>query len=389
MRVCHVTGVLSSNGGGVVEAVAGLSQAMQRGQGCEARLLGIEDRKGGTPRPIPGVRIDVLPVRGPAAFSYAPAMPAVLDEVDLVHLHGLWLYASLAATRWTSRTGRPRIISPHGMLDAWAMRRAYWKKRLALFCYEGANLRGAACLHALSRGERDAIRDFGLTNPVCVIPNGVHIPAPWTGPPPAWRAALPTDAKVLVYLGRLHPKKGLLDLLQAFAMTERDHAKQPDGWYVAIAGWDQEGHRAELESCAGAFGITHRVRFIGPQFGADKDATLNAADAFVLPSMSEGLPIAVLEAWASGLPALITPQCNLPEGEAAGAAIPIVVGAEGVATGLRRLFALSDDERRQIGARGRALVADRFTWDSVAERMVAVYAWMLGRAPAPSTVEMM
>ena len=388
MRVCHVTGVLSSNGGGVVEAVAGLSQALQRGRRCEARLVGLEDEQRGTPRPIPGVPSDILPVSGPSAFGYAPTMAAILDEADLVHLHGLWLYASLAATRWTRRTGRPRIISPHGMLDTWAMRRAFWKKRLALFCYEGANLRGATCLHALSRGELDAIRNFGLTNPVCVIPNGVHIPALWTGAAPAWRSALPRDAKILLYLGRLHPKKGLLDLLQAFAMTERDHAKQPDGWYVVIAGWDQEGHRAELESCAGAFGITHRVRFVGPQFDADKEATLNAADAFVLPSMSEGLPIAVLEAWAAALPALITPQCNLPEGEAAGAAIPIVAGPEGVAAGLRRLFALSDEERRQVGARGRALVADRFTWDNVAERMAAVYAWMVGESPAPPTVEM-
>ena len=118
----------------------------------------------------------------------------------------------------------------------------------------------------------------------------------------------------------------------------------------------------------------------------DKAASLACADAFVLPSLSEGLPVAVLEAWSYGLPVLMTEACNLPEGFAAGAALPIGTDRAGIAAGLRRLFALSDAERRDMGARGRALVRERFTWASVGAQMAAVYQWVLGGGPPPSCV---
>ena len=106
----------------------------------------------------------------------------------------------------------------------------------------------------------------------------------------------------------------------------------------------------------------------------------------MLPSLSEGLPLAVLEAWSYGLPVLMTEACNLPEGFAAGAALPIGTDRAGIAAGLRQLFALSDAERRDMGARGRALVRERFTWASVGEQMTAVYEWVLGGGPPPSCV---
>jgi poly(glycerol-phosphate) alpha-glucosyltransferase len=132
--------------------------------------------------------------------------------------------------------------------------------------------------------------------------------------------------------------------------------------------------------------LQHHVHFVGPQFGAEKAATFSGADAFVLPSLSEGLPMAVLEAWAHGLPVLMTPGCNLPEGFSFGAGVEMTPAPDAIADGLRTLFAMSDAERSRMGERGRRLVAERFAWPRVAEQMLAVYRWVLGQGPMPDSV---
>jgi poly(glycerol-phosphate) alpha-glucosyltransferase len=157
-------------------------------------------------------------------------------------------------------------------------------------------------------------------------------------------------------------------------------------WILVIAGWGEKGHGQRLRRIADAHGLGDSLRFVGPQFDDAKAASFACADAFVLPSLSEGLPVAVLEAWSYGLPVLMTEACNLPEGVAAGAALSIATDPAGIAAGLRQLFALSDAERRNIGARGRALVRERFTWASVGAQMAAVYQWVLGGGPPPSCV---
>ena len=128
------------------------------------------------------------------------------------------------------------------------------------------------------------------------------------------------------------------------------------------------------------------ILFHGPAFGDEKKELLNSADAFILPSLSEGLPMSVLEAWAYGLPVVMTPECNLPEGFDAGAAVRITTGLEGVAGGLDELFSMSDSDLRSMGARGRELVRGRFTWQTVATQMREVYEWTLGAGAAPSCV---
>jgi poly(glycerol-phosphate) alpha-glucosyltransferase len=153
---------------------------------------------------------------------------------------------------------------------------------------------------------------------------------------------------------------------------------------LVIAGWDQGGHQTELKLLANALGITDSIAFVGPQFDEAKYESYSCANAFVLPSFSEGLPMVVLEAWAAGLPVLMTPQCNISEGFEAGAAIRIEPNA--IAQGLRALFSLSHEERDQFGLRGRQLAMNTFTWDVIAQKIVGVYKWLLGDGPRPSCV---
>lgn len=129
-------------------------------------------------------------------------------RLSLLHIHGLWMYPSVACMQW-SRGKRPYLVSPHGMLDGWALRNSAWKKILAARLYENRHLRGAACLNALNESEAASIRAYGLRNPVCIVPNGVDLPDQ--------RPTLGGGEKVCLFLGRLHPKKGLPALLSAWA----------------------------------------------------------------------------------------------------------------------------------------------------------------------------
>ncbi len=205
------------------------------------------------------------------------------------------------------------------MLDPWALRNSGWKKRLAAKLFEKANIEGAACLHALNAAEAKAIRDYGFTGPVCVIPNGIEAP-PAEEPVPAapWWAKANPGVKTLLYLGRLHPKKSLPNLLSAWSRLDAETRKN---WRLVIAGWDEHGHQMGLRRVSSGYHIHDSVTFPGPLFGKDKKDAFWYCDGFVLPSVSEGQPMVVLEAWACGKPVLMTPQCNLPEGFEAGAAV--------------------------------------------------------------------
>jgi poly(glycerol-phosphate) alpha-glucosyltransferase len=201
--------------------------------------------------------------------------------------------------------------------------------------------------------------------------------------PPAWADEV-ASRKVLLFLGRLHPKKGLVSLVRAWARVQRDPGARD--WALVIAGWDQGGHGRALRRLVAELSLERSVVFVGPQFDDAKAASYARADAFILPSVSEGLPMAVLEAWAHGVPVLMTKACNLPEGIAAGAALEIAPDLAGIAQGLSDLFAMSDLERAIMGARARSLAAERFSWPGIAARMKRVYEWVGGLGPTPPTV---
>ncbi len=374
MRVGFITPFLTRSGGGVFTSAQRLAQTLAVEN--EVRVFGLDDPTAAddlaTWKPLP---IEAFSASGPRAFGYAPALGRAVRKapVDVVHSHGLWMYPSIAA----QRSGKPCVISPHGMLDPWALALSGWKKKIAGAVFQNAHLRQAACIHALGQSEADSIRAYGLRNPVCVIPNGIDLPLP--GDEPAtFEGEIPPNEKVLLYLGRLHPKKGLPALIRAWSAAD-------PSWHLVIAGWDQAGHENELKQLTAELRI-ERVHFPGPQFGAAKSAAYRRADAFILPSLSEGLPMVILEAWAHGKPVLMTDACNLPEGFAARAAIRITPDADSIARGLCELAALPGTEWLTMGRRGRQLVEQRFAWPKIARDFCAVYEWVLQRGPQPECV---
>lgn len=385
MKILQLSSFLTLRNGGIPEVIRPLSRSLVERHAVEVEVLGLADRE----RPLDEAawrpaRVHQAPFLGPSSFGLAPGMLRRVagTDADLLHTHGLWTFPSLAAR--LARGRRPYVVSPHGMLEAWALAQSTSRKRLAAAAYERAHLEGAACLHALSASEADAIRAFGLTKPIAIIPNGVDLPEPGRRPPPpAWRSRLPEDARILLFLGRIHPKKGLAELVEAWCRMDREKLAPP--WHLVIAGMGKPEDEAGLRRHVAATGA-HDIHLVGPQVGAEKRATFEAAHAFVLPSKSEGLPMAVLEAWAHGLPVMMTPECNLGEGFAAGAAERIGMEPDAILPGLERVMAMPEERRQLIGAAGLDLVGRRFTWAAVAESFLAVYRWALGGGMVPECV---
>lgn len=388
MKAALVTHRLSSAGGGVATAVEALSAALVRG-GVETRVFGLGDTLWLTEQTgWRGAPAEAFQTVGPPALGYAPGLGRALRDFapDVVHTHGIWMFTSATVAQWRATSGMPYVISPHGMLDSWAIRTSRLKKRVARWLFEDRHLANAACLHALNLAEKEALRSYGLFGSVATIPNGFSLPISSASVAPPWEDRFSHGAKILLFLGRLHPKKNVVGLLRAVAiLLEQGRLGE---WSVAIAGWGEGGHDAELQALSHELGLGNRVAFAGPLHGPNKDAALRHASAFVLPSHSEGLPMAILEAWAYGLPVLITPQCNLPEGFQAQAALRIEVEPERIAQGLAALFAMTNEERTAMGQRGRMLVQEKFNWSNIAEQMLAVYRWVLGQGSKPEYVHL-
>ncbi len=398
MNIGFVSDSLSTTAGGIFEIERSLALHL-RGLGISVTAWGVRDEPWErVADEWDGIECRLRERSGPRIFGYVPGLVSDLVDSDceLLHLQHLWMYPSVAVHRWHRRTGRPYLVTANGMLEPWTLSRSKWIKRAAALCYENRMLRSAASLQANTEKEAADFRAYGLRNPICLIPNGVALPEVSSSEPLRQRSGGP---RVLLFLGRLHPKKGLVNALRAWAevMGEEARGTGREAWQFVIAGWDQGGHGDELKALCRELGLDYSdnpsgnsdsaspapVIFNGPAFGKEKDALMRKAEAFILPSFSEGLPMAVLEAWAYGIPVLMTDHCNLPEGFTADAAIRIGTEVPGIAGGLRELFQGSPGDLEAMGGAGRTLVEEQFTWPKVAAQMKEVYEWMLGGGTRP------
>jgi poly(glycerol-phosphate) alpha-glucosyltransferase len=277
----------------------------------------------------------------------------------------LWTYGSIAAQIWKRRTGNPVVVSTHGMVDRWALQHRALKKWIAGAAFEWANLRNASCIHALTEGEVKALNDLGFRDHVVKIPNGVDLvkSVDWCE----------SSNRTVLYLGRLHPKKGIAETLMAWSLFQKHVAIDPARWQLVIAGWDDGGHLDELYEIVRKYDLQGHVKFVGPVFGAAKESLYASADATILASHSEGLPMTVLEAWAFGRPVFITEQCNLPEGFRTGAAFKITTDPKNIA---EVLIGVLPDRGRLIeaGQAARTLAESSFNWIKIAETWLSLYS---------------
>jgi poly(glycerol-phosphate) alpha-glucosyltransferase len=362
MKVLALTTYLSERGGGIPTSMLPLYDRLCA-KGIEVVLVGADKPS----RPVKPLIITFQTV-GPRSFAFSLELLRILEResANIVHLHGLWSYGSIAVQLWSWRSGRPVVVSPHGMVDRWAVRHQALRKTIAGAVYEWRNLRNAARIHALSESEATSLKTLGYTN-VVSIPNGVNVPA-------RIEPAL-AEKKIVLFLGRLNPKKGIAETLFAWSIFQKETRIAPEEWQLVIAGWDDGGHLNDLKKIVQKLDIGDHVKFLGPVFGVEKEVLYASAHALVLASYSEGLPMTVLEAWSHGKPAFLTDQCNLPEGFASGAAFRITTEPENIAATM--INVLPDTLRLfAAGRAARALAIRSFDWDEICDRWVSLYRFL-------------
>jgi poly(glycerol-phosphate) alpha-glucosyltransferase len=385
MKVAFITPSVSRSAGGIFEVEIALAKSLQE-SGCDVEVYSQTDEN--TEKDLVkwnSIKVNVFPSIGPHAFRYSPLLNrAVLSSnCDIAHLHVMWMYTSVVTNNW-HKTGKPYITTIHGMLEPWALRNAKFKKKVVELLYERKCLENATCIHAHTLKEYSDIRSFGLKNPVCIIPNGVDIPIFNNFlEKPQWFKQT-NNRKVLLYLGRLHPKKGLEALLSAWKNTVTEH----HDWCLVIAGWGDKSYTEFLRKKIIEDKQEANIFLPGPQFDQEKNRSFANASGFILPSLSEGLPMAILEAWSYKLPVLSTPACNIPEGYERNAALKILPDQNGIEKGLKKLFSLSSDTRSTMGENGYRLTIEKFTWQKIGEQMAEVYKWVTFGGEKPHNVVM-
>lgn len=316
----------------------------------------------------------------PMLFSHKAKRSLLREKADILHMEALWRYPQLLMTSWKKHKKTPVVCTPHGMLDPYIIKNQGVVKRLVSNMFFQKSLEAVDCYHALCQKELEDIRAYGLKQPVAIIPNGINLPDP------NLKFEKTDKKKHLLYLGRLHKKKGVDLLLKALTVINKEKKGMLDNWQIDLVGWDHEGCKAELEKIVADNHLDDLVVFHGGLFGENKQRMYANADGYILPSHGEGLPMTVLEAWSWKIPVIMTPECHLPEGYSANAAIEINDNVESVCDGLKTFLGMSDKERQSMGMRGYNLVRENFTWDVSAKKMIEVYEWLLGNLEKPDFI---
>jgi len=381
-------GVLPLNGG-LAQSVPLLANALA-GQGADVHLVAPGYGAGASTMnlPSPPVQSHILRQRilrlFPSAwqgrfltalwwFSFKRIMGRLLAAGDAVVIHdnGIWLPTNHWAAVCAGQSPVPLVTSPRGMLSQWATQHRSWRKRLAWSCYARRDLNAARVIHATSLAEAEDVRRLGLKQPIVIIPNGVELQ------PLMDRPATESSAKTLLFLSRINPVKGLTMLADAWASL------RPSGWRIVVAGFNEDGYLQKIEQHVRKLGVESSFEFSGPVMGEAKWRLFRSADAFVLPSHSESFGISIAEALSFGLPVITTRATPWPEIEIRSCGWWVHADQQSLEKALLEMTRLTDDERREMGLRGRRLIEERFAWPAIARQMLEVYRWSLGRGPQP------
>lgn len=384
MRILHVIGNLSRAGGGPSRAVLDMAIALA-GRGHEISIHATQF--GGKTLPLQpaldaGVEIARFPVRPPRAWQYSPQLASALEtaipKAEVVHLHGLYFHHDQVTGKLCRRYRIPYVLRPYGTLDPWIWRRARWKKLPMELWFQNRVLREAAALHYTAAEEAERARPYAQGAPEAVVPLGLDPQDFAAAPEPGrFRAAHPEIGarRILLFLSRIHEKKGLDLLIPAFARALKRHSDL----HLVIAGPD-DGGETPARQLAENHGIAARVSFPGVLAGEMKLAALADCALFVLTSYQENFGLSVAEALAMRRPVLISDRVNIwRELKQDGAAFVAPCDSGAIAAALSE--ALSDDARlREMGEAGRRCLETRFHRDRMAEGLERLYGSVLDGA---------
>jgi poly(glycerol-phosphate) alpha-glucosyltransferase len=384
ITITILTGTNSRNGGGLFNSVKSLALSLASKNQIDLDVLSHNDEYSKEDITSWGdLNMAIYNIVGPKNFAFSKDLKQLLKDInpDIIHQQGIWTYASNCSLMQKKKFNTKTIITPRGMLDFWAINNSKFKKKIVGNWFESTNLKTADCIHALCESEYYSIRNYGLTNPVAIIPNGISLPHNLQ------KKKRGGKKNVLLFISRIHPKKGLDFIIEVFKTIMENEPNLLSNWEFRIAGWSQNGHQEELKQKCDSYNLNTFIKFIGPVYGEAKESELLNADAFILPSYSEGLPMSVLEAWSYKLPAIMTKECNIPEGFKNKAGIQINHNLEDASKIIKSVLNLEYD-LEVYGENGYRLVKSKFTWDKIANQTLSLYRWLLKQEEMPDFIKL-
>ncbi|MEH2073050.1 MAG: glycosyltransferase [Nostoc sp.] len=384
MKILHIIPSVASVRGGPSQAVLETVKAL-RNQGVAAEIVTTNDN-GNNLLDVPlGKPIEYKQVPVQFFSRFSPKVTSIREfafssqlttwlwqnakKYDLLHIHAIFSYASTVAMAIARFQGIPYIVRPLGQLCEWSLQQSARRKQIYLNLIERSNLNHSQALHLTSEQEQQEVSRLALSPPSFVLPHGLSIPPAIPNARSRLREHLqvPADEPIILFLSRLHPKKGLDYLIPALGKLTNYR------FTFVIAGSGSEEYEAEIESLIVSNGMRDRTHFAGFVTGEEKNLFIQGSDIFALTSYAENFGIAVLEALAVGIPVVVTPGVALaavvqqnklgyvPE-------LDVQAIAEAVDCYLSHPQAIKD-----MGDRARKLVLENYTWNHIAENLMEIY----------------
>jgi glycosyltransferase involved in cell wall biosynthesis len=378
MRVIEIVASIDEQGAGPSYSVPRLSSALAAA-GADVTLctLGASGDSNGNAVRHRTFPIDFAAVPALSSLRASRALRSWLmhetEGVQVLHSHGLWLMPNVYPADAARAAHKSFILSPRGMLGSPALRFSRLKKQLFWAALQRRAAKSAALLHATSELEQDDIRAMGLRNPVAVIPNGIDVP-PYERPAPG-------PVRTVLSLGRVHPKKGLDQLIIAWAKL----GTSTKGWRLRIVGPSELGHADQLRALTAGLALSN-IEIDGPAFGEAKLSEYRSADVFVLPTLHDNFAITVAEALAAGTPVIATkgaPWAGLASNRCGWW---ISQGPDALAAALDEAIGLSPERLTEMGVRGRDWMMRDFSWDRLGADMLEAYRWAVTGGATPKFI---
>ncbi len=303
-----------------------------------------------------------------------------INNYDLYHGHGLWLMAVHKMVKQARKKNRPYIITIRGMLESWSLQQGEIKKKLALKLYQYSDLKNADCLHATAPMEVLSIRALGLKNPVAMIPNGINLNE--------FPESVPVKSlgkKKILFLSRIHPKKGIENLIKAWLLLDNSVR---EGWVIEIVGNGDFSYIQKLNKLIKSSKIEDEIHLLPPVFGEKKIELYRNASLFVLPTFSENFGVVIAEALASYTPVITTKGAPWEDLDKFNCGWWIDIGVEPLKIALKEAMAYNVREIIEKGLNGRELVENKYSINAVAKQMLELYSWILNDTEKPLFIDL-
>jgi glycosyltransferase involved in cell wall biosynthesis len=282
----------------------------------------------------------------------------ISEKFDIIHLQSVWELPYHYIAKLARKLNIPYIITPRGMLEPWSLEQKKWKKKLAWWLYQGEDVKKAACVYTTAEMEAQHIRELGVETLISVIPNGIEI----DGYP--CRKSAENIKKQVLFLSRIHEKKGIEFLIDAFARLGDDFA----GWTLKIVGNGEEAYIKGLKKMVEDKKMQDTIQILPPVFGYEKVLLYQESSLFCLPSHSENFGMVIAEAMSCGVPVITTTNCPWEFLNETKTGWSIDLRVDNLERTLREAMSLPAEQLFEMGQRASELIAERFDYRAVAKK---------------------